>query len=104
MARRRFDRHPSRVPRDAAPEPAAHRRWRPRARVGTIATSLASAILMLVLTSGGALASTVVTPKCDSVNLRTGPSTTYTKKTSVNTGTKLTVVATVVKSLLAPYR
>ena len=87
--------HPPRVPHHAALEPAARRRWRPRARAGTLATAVATAILLLGLTSSGVLAATTVTPKCDSVNLRTGPSTTYTKKTSVNTGAQLTVVSTV---------
>ncbi len=82
---------------DAAPVPAASRR-RPRAagpRGTAVLTALASAILLLVLTSGATLAATTVTPKCDAVNLRTGPATTYAKKTSVNEGAKLTVVATV---------
>ncbi|MEO5704833.1 MAG: SpoIID/LytB domain-containing protein [Candidatus Limnocylindrales bacterium] len=67
--------------------------WRPRR--GALFSALATAALMLVLSSTGTLASTTVTPKCDAVNLRTGASTTYTKKTSANEGAKLTVVATV---------
>jgi SpoIID/LytB domain protein len=58
-------------------------------------TAVAMAALLLGLSSTGTLAATTVTPKCDAVNLRTGPSTTYTKKSSVNEGAQLTVVATV---------
>ena len=74
--------------------PVAARRSRRRAH-GTILTAAATALLLLGLTSTGASAATTVTPKCDAVNLRTGAGTTYTKKTSVNMGTQLTVVATV---------
>jgi SpoIID/LytB domain protein len=99
MARRPVDRHAPHVPRDAALEPPARRPdrrpWRPRARAGTLATAVATAILLLGLTSSGVLAATTVTPKCDAVNLRTGASTTYAKKTQVNTGAQLTVVSTV---------
>ena len=66
-----------------------------RARGSAIVAALVSAILLLALTSSGTLAATTVTPKCDAVNLRTGPSTTYTKKGSVNEGAQLTVVSTV---------
>lgn len=66
-----------------------------RRRRGALFTALATAALLFGLSSTGTLAATTVTPKCDAVNLRTGPSTSYTKKTSVNTGAKLTVVATV---------
>ena len=75
------------------PSPAA-RRLRPVHR-GALLSAVATAILLLVFSSTGTLAATTVTPKCDAVNLRTGPSTTYAKKTSVNTGAILTVVATV---------
>jgi SpoIID/LytB domain protein len=61
----------------------------------TILTALATAILLLGLTSTGAVAATTVTPKCDGVKLRTGPGTTYTQKATASTGAKLTVVATV---------
>ena len=73
------------------PRPASHR------GVGRAAISagLVAAILVLALGSTGVLAATTVTPKCDAVNLRTGPGTSYTKKTSVNEGAKLTVVSTV---------
>ena len=67
---------------------------RSRARVAVIA-ALISATLVLALGSSGVLAATTVTPTCDAVNLRTGPATTYARKTSVNEGAKLTVVATV---------
>jgi SpoIID/LytB domain protein len=36
-----------------------------------------------------------MTPKCDDVNLRTGPSTGYAKKTNVDEGARVTVVSTV---------
>lgn len=65
-----------------------------RARVALTAAVIA-ATLVLALGSTRVLAATTVTPKCDAVNLRTGAGTTYAKKTSVNEGAKLTVVATV---------
>ena len=60
-----------------------------------LASGLIAAILVLALGSSGALAATTVTPKCDGVNLRTGAGTSYTAKTSVDEGDKLTVVSTV---------
>ncbi|MEO8274078.1 MAG: hypothetical protein ABI620_08420, partial [Chloroflexota bacterium] len=66
-----------------------------RPRRGAIFMAVAIAALLLGLSSTGTLAATTVTPKCDATNLRTGASTSYTKKTSVNTSAKLTVVATV---------
>lgn len=63
--------------------------------VASLLAALVAAILLLGVSSTGVLAATTMTPKCDSVNLRTGASTTYTKKTSVNTGAMLTVVSTV---------
>lgn len=60
-----------------------------------VASALIAAILMLAVGSTGVLAATTVTPKCDGVNLRTNAGTTYARKTSVNKGAKLTVVATV---------
>jgi stage II sporulation protein D len=57
--------------------------------------ALAAAALMLLLSSTDALGATLVTPRCDDVNLRTGPATTYTRKTQVDEGARLTVVATV---------
>src|SRR5262249_35165033 len=57
--------------------------------------ALAAAALLLMVTSTDALGATLVTPKCDNVNLRTGPSTTYTRKAQVDLGARLTVVATV---------
>jgi stage II sporulation protein D len=103
MAAAPRDGHAAPVPLDAALDPAAPRaallgapyaRSR-HARLGWVLTALTSAVLLLAFSSAGALAATTVTPKCDSVNLRTGASTTYTRKTSVNVGAKLTVVATV---------
>lgn len=57
--------------------------------------ALAAAALMLMLTSTDAFGATLVTPKCNDVNLRTGPATTYTRKTQVDTGARLTVVSRV---------
>jgi stage II sporulation protein D len=50
-------------------------------------------MVLLVLSSTSTLAVTTVTPKCDAVNLRTGPSTTYATKGTVNPGTQLIVAA-----------
>jgi SpoIID/LytB domain protein len=75
-----------------APRGGAHPRG--RLRVAVVA-ALLSATLVLAVGSTGVLAASTVTPTCDAVNLRTGPSTGYTRKTSVNEGAKLTVVATV---------
>ncbi|HXG26634.1 MAG TPA: SpoIID/LytB domain-containing protein [Candidatus Binatia bacterium] len=60
-----------------------------------LSAALIAATLLLGVGTSGVLAATTVTPKCDAVNLRTGPSTTKARTTSVNTGAKLTVVATV---------
>src|SRR5262245_57165657 len=104
MAGRRVRSDSWRVPLHAALDLAALRtppvpgpRTLPGRRVarGSLVAAFLAAILLLGLTSTTTLAATTVTPKCDAVNLRTGPSTTYTKKTSVNEGAKLTVVATV---------
>ena len=57
--------------------------------------ALAAAALMLLLTSTDALGATLVTPKCNDINLRTGPATTYARKTQVDTGARLTMVAKV---------
>jgi SpoIID/LytB domain protein len=76
-----------------APSHAASRRF-VRGR-GSLVTALATALLLLGLSSTGALAATTVTPNCDGVSVRTGPGTTYTRKTTVSTGTLVTVVATV---------
>src|SRR5258707_12188745 len=88
--------HDPRVPLHAALDPAARRivaRRRPSPATGL--SAIAAALLLFVFSSGGTLATTTVGPKCDAVNLRAGPSTTYTKKTSVSTGAVLTVSATV---------
>jgi stage II sporulation protein D len=96
MAARRDEGHAPRVPLHVALDPAASRTVARRRRSSAPALSaLAASLLLFVFSSGGAIAATTVTPTCDSINLRTGPSTTYTKKTSVNTGAVLTVAATV---------
>jgi len=48
-----------------------------------------------MLTSTDAFGATLITPKCNDVNLRTGPATTYTRKAQVDTGARLTAVARV---------
>jgi stage II sporulation protein D len=73
---------------------------RPRHRGRSLGQSvlliaLAAAALMLLLTSTDAFGATLVTPKCDNVNLRTGPATTYARKTQVDIGARLTVVSKV---------
>ncbi|HUG29084.1 MAG TPA: SpoIID/LytB domain-containing protein [Candidatus Limnocylindria bacterium] len=83
------------MPLHAAPERAAPRLARSRARGASVVTALITAVLLLGLTTTGTLAATTMTPKCDAVNLRKGPSTTYAKKTMVNRGAKITVVSTV---------
>lgn len=57
--------------------------------------ALAAAALLLLVSSTNALGATLVTPKCDDVNLRTGPGTTFTRKAQVDEGARLTVVAKV---------
>ncbi|MEA2672941.1 MAG: hypothetical protein QOI92_133, partial [Chloroflexota bacterium] len=87
--------HAARVPHHAALDPALPRTFRRRPSSTTALSALAAALLLFVFSSGGTLAATTASPNCDAINLRTGPSTTYTKKTSVNTGAVLTVAATV---------
>ena len=75
-------------------------RFGPRRRAGgfgqgALLLALAAAALLLMLTSTDALGATLVTPKCNDVNLRTGPATTYTRKAQVDLGARLTVVAKV---------
>jgi len=62
---------------------------------GIVLLALAAAAFMLLVTSTDAFGATLVTPKCNGVNLRTGPATTYTRKGQVDTGARLTVVAKV---------
>jgi len=60
-----------------------------------VATAFAVVAFLFALTSTSALAATTYAARCDSVNLRSGPSTTYAIKKSVAAGTQVTVVATV---------
>jgi len=93
------------VPLDAALEHAAPRRGSlapDRLRTsplgagqGIVLLALAAAAFFLLLSSTDAFGATLVTPKCNDVNLRTGPATTYTRKAQVDTGARLTVVAKV---------
>ena len=69
--------------------PLAHAPRRRSRGIVPLLAALLTATLLLGLSSTGVLAATTMTPKCDAGNLRTGPSTTYTKKTSVNTGTMM---------------
>jgi stage II sporulation protein D len=107
MAARRPHGHAAFVPLHAARDQADLRtgrypgldRARLRHGLGLTQTlllvALAAATLMLLLSSTDALGATQVTPKCDDINLRTGPATTYTRKAQVDEGARLTVVATV---------
>src|ERR1043165_355230 len=93
------------VPLDAAlehPAPRSASLARGRMRTsplgpmqGIVLLALAAAAFMLLVTSTDAFGATLVTPKCNGVNLRTGPATTYTRKGQVDTGARLTVVAKV---------
>jgi SpoIID/LytB domain protein len=93
------------VPLDAALEHAAPRsgmsaRPRPQTaplgvRQGAILLALVAAAFALLFTSTDALGATLVTPKCNDVNLRSGPATTYPRKAQVDTGARLTAVAKV---------
>jgi len=60
-----------------------------------LALSLVAAALVLALTDGVAIGASTYAAKCDSVNLRTGPSTTYAIKKAIAAGTQVTVAATV---------
>jgi stage II sporulation protein D len=64
-------------------------------RQGVILLALVAAAFALLFTSTDALGATLVTPKCNDVNLRSGPATTYARKAQVDTGARLTVVAKV---------
>jgi SpoIID/LytB domain protein len=83
------------VPFHASSAPPRPRPGHRRLGQNVLLVALAAAALMLLLTSTAALGATLVTPKCDDVNLRTGPGTTYTRKGQVDTGAQLTVVAKV---------
>src|SRR5690242_11666276 len=85
MALRVRTRHAPRVPTAAGPDrvpaPLHPVRRRRAPGVAPLLAALVAAILLLGVSSTGVLAATTMTPKCDSTNLRTGASTTYTKKT-----------------------
>ena len=85
------------MPHPAAPDPAAPRTGRRAGRLprGAVVTALLVSSLLLLLSSTSALGATLVTPKCDNVNLRTSPTTTATRKAQVDRGARLTVVARV---------
>jgi stage II sporulation protein D len=105
MAAAQRSRHPADVPLQAALDLAALRTGpRPSAsgvrRAGRLSravvlSALSVATLLLLLSSTSTLGATLVTPKCDDVNLRTSPTTTATRKTQVDQGARLTVVAKV---------
>jgi SpoIID/LytB domain protein len=84
-------------PPETRPARPATRSRRRRRSLGqsVLLIALAAAALMLLLTSTDAFGATLVTPKCNDVNLRTGPATTYTRTTQVDTGARLTVVSKV---------
>jgi stage II sporulation protein D len=62
---------------------------------GRLSAALAAAAFLIALTTTNALGSTTYAAKCDGVNLRTGAGTTYAIKTSISSGTQVSVVATV---------
>jgi stage II sporulation protein D len=84
-------------PRTARPE-TARPGWSTRRREvprGAFVVALATAAILLVLTTSATHGATTETPKCDDVRLRTGPSTAHPRKTNVDEGDRVTVVATV---------
>jgi SpoIID/LytB domain protein len=68
---------------------------RARALRARVLLSFVVAAFVLTLTDGVALGATTYSAICDSVNLRTGPGTTYAIKKAISTGTEVTEVATV---------
>jgi SpoIID/LytB domain protein len=87
--------HPPRDPRASGERTATATATTRRTRRGAILTALTAAALLLALSSTSTFGATMVTPKCDDVNLRTGPSTGYARKTNVDLGARVTVVKTV---------
>jgi stage II sporulation protein D len=73
------------------PPPRAAR----RPTLAVITSALAAAALLFALSGTSVLGATTLAAACDGVNLRTGASTGYAIKTSVKTGTTISVVATV---------
>jgi stage II sporulation protein D len=78
-----------------APRAARRASERGRTARARLALSLVAAAFILTLTDGIAVGATTYAALCDSVNLRTGASTTYPIKKAVAASTKVTVVATV---------
>ena len=68
---------------------------RPRLPAAALIGAILTALLLSGLTTTIAAGATTMTPKCDYVNVRSGPSTTYAKKATLRLGAKVTVVATV---------
>lgn len=66
-----------------------------RVSAGALIAAVAAAAILLFLTSTSTFGATAMTPKCDDVNLRTGPSTNEARKGQVDEGTPVTVVKTV---------
>jgi stage II sporulation protein D len=66
-----------------------------RPTLAVITSAFAAAALLFGLSGTTVLGATTLAAACDGVNLRTGPSTGYAIKTSVKTGTTISVVATV---------
>ena len=66
-----------------------------RPTFAVITSAFAAAALLFALSGTSVLGATTLAAACDGVNLRTGPSTGYAIKTSVKTGTTISVVATV---------
>jgi SpoIID/LytB domain protein len=87
--------HAPHVPLHAALDQAAPRRRPQGLGQSILVVALAAAALMLLVMSTDALGATLVTPKCDDTNLRSGAATTFARKAQVDRGARLTVVATV---------
>ena len=79
----------------------AHVVTKPRSRAvripgrAALLSALATAALLFALTGTAAFGATTMAAACDGVNLRTGAGTSYAIKTSIKTGTQVTVAATV---------
>ncbi len=58
-------------------------------------TAIVTAAILLLLTSSSTIGATAMTPRCDDVNVRTGPSTNHNAKGQVDEGDRVTVVNTV---------
>ena len=95
-----LDLHALRRGRLRAPAEPVREGWvrtRPPRRVSATAVvgAVLSAAILLLLTSPNTFGATGMTPRCDDINLRTGPSTSHAVKGRVDEGDRVTVVKTV---------